>query len=203
MIKFNEVSVKYNQKTILTGFNLDINEGEKVLIRGASGKGKSSLLKALLGFVPLDQGFIEVAGIILSEKDIQNIRKKIAYVSQDVDLMAMTAKLYIEEIFNYKLNRLMIFDDKKLYELFDFFEMDKELLEKNIIDFSGGERQRLGLIIALLLDREILLLDEVTAGLEKALKQKVFDFIISMPTTSIIVSHDDIWVDDRIRVVNI
>ncbi|MGL4955316.1 MAG: ATP-binding cassette domain-containing protein, partial [Cetobacterium sp.] len=75
MIKFKNIDLKFNDKIILKDFNLTINKGEKVLIAGKSGKGKSTLLKILLGFNSPDSGEVLFQNIQLNEKNIDNIRK--------------------------------------------------------------------------------------------------------------------------------
>ncbi len=68
-------------------------------------------------------------------------------------------------------------------------------------DLSGGERQRLGLALCQLMDRPIWLLDEVTSGLDKTLKHKVYNMVMESDKTVLIISHDDIWDNQSIRKV--
>jgi len=130
------------------------------------------------------------------------LRNKVAYVSQDVDLRPIVVSDYITEIYNYKYNKHLLYDQSQIEALFNYFELELSLQDKNVKDLSGGERQRLGIIIAFLLNREILLLDEVTSGLDVDLKQKVLEYIKKISVTAIIISHDEIWMDDQIKVVS-
>jgi len=202
MIRFEKVSIDFNNKRIISNFNLVINKGEKVLFRAPSGKGKSSLLKAVLGFTPLSEGIIFIDEEPITEKTAFDLRNKVAYVSQDVDLRPIVVSDYITEIYNYKYNKHLLYDQSQIEALFNYFELELSLQDKNVKDLSGGERQRLGIIIAFLLNREILLLDEVTSGLDVDLKQKVLEYIKKISVTAIIISHDEIWMDDQIKVVS-
>ncbi|MDA3845539.1 MAG: ATP-binding cassette domain-containing protein [Vallitaleaceae bacterium] len=202
MITFENVAIDFDNKSVIQGFDLVINKGDKVLFKAPSGKGKSSLLKAVLGFVTLSEGTILIDQIPVTEKTACDLRSKVAYVSQDVDLMPQVARDFIQEVYDYKYNKHLELDNDRLIELMTYYELELSLLDKNIKDFSGGERQRLGLVIAFLLNREILLLDEVTSGLDAHLKSKVFDYVSQSTITAIIISHDEIWINELIKVVN-
>lgn len=203
MIQLEDIKIQFGEKALISGFNLSAAPGEKILLSGPSGRGKSSILKAVLGFVPISSGEIYIDGILNEEKSICNNRARIAYVSQDVDLMPMNGREFIEEVYTYRQNRHLKYDTELIQEQLDFFELSEDILQKNITNLSGGERQRLGLVIAFLLDRDILLLDEVTSALDKHLKEKVVERILSSHKTVITISHDDIWLNRRVRVASI
>lgn len=203
MIKFDNIKIQFDDRVLFENFSLHIKSGEKVLLNGPSGRGKSSLLKAALGFVPLKAGSIFIDSEENTGKSIYENRGKIAYVSQDVDLMPTTGYLFIEEIYTYKHNKHLEYDENRIKALISFFDLSETLLHKNIQDLSGGERQRLGLVIAFLLDRDILLLDEITSALDQNLKERVVSRIMTSNKTVMVISHDDIWQQEKIKVVNI
>lgn len=203
MINFEHVKIQFDERILFDDYNLKLASGDKVLLNGPSGRGKSSLLKAILGFVPLVSGSIYIDGIENSSKSIHDNRGKISYVSQDVDLMPTSGRAFIEEIYTYKHNKHLTYDAERIREMVTFFELSESLLEKNIQDLSGGERQRLGLVIAFLLDRDIMLLDEVTSALDQHLKEQVVAQIMGSHKTVLVISHDDIWQKQNIKVVNI
>lgn len=196
MITFKNIKKQYSNKIIFDDFNLKIDKGEKVLLNGKSGKGKTTLFRFILGFDTPDSGEIFINGEKISHQNIAKIRSKIAYVSQDIDLRNIKVSLLIEEIFTYGANKNK--DYKSNFENYcKEFSFSLENLDKNVKDLSGGERQRLGLIIALLLDREIMLLDEVTSALDKKLKEKVANLLIKLDKTIIFISHDNIFQDNE------
>lgn len=190
MIKFKNIDLKFNNKIILKDFNLTINKGEKVLIAGKSGKGKSTLLKILLGFNSPDSGEVLFQNIQLNEKNIDNIRKYLGYMPQSTPFLNDNVEKIINTIFNYKLNSKKKLDYDKLFYYFNLFNLDKNILTKHINELSGGEKQRFAFIITILLDREVWILDEITSSLDQDMKEKVTHYILNSDKTVVLVSHD-------------
>lgn len=190
MIKFKNIDLKFNDKIILKDFNLTINKGEKVLIAGKSGKGKSTLLKILLGFNSPDSGEVLFQNIQLNEKNIDNIRKYLGYMPQSTPFLNDNVEKIINTIFNYKLNSKKKLNYDKLFYYFNLFNLDKNILTKHINELSGGEKQRFAFIITILLDREVWILDEITSSLDQDMKEKVTHYILNSDKTVVLVSHD-------------
>lgn len=190
MIKFKNIDLKFNDKIILKDFNLTINKGEKVLIAGKSGKGKSTLLKILLGFNSPDSGAVLFQDIQLNEKNIDNIRKYLGYMPQSTPFLNDNVEKIINTIFNYKLNSKKKLNYDKLFYYFNLFNLDKNILTKHINELSGGEKQRFAFIITILLDREVWILDEITSSLDQDMKEKVTHYILNSDKTVVLVSHD-------------
>jgi putative ABC transport system ATP-binding protein len=83
-------------------------------------------------------------------------------------------------------------------------ELEKDILEKNFETLSGGEKQRIGILIALMLGRDIFLLDEATSALDSGLKKKVVDnFLKNEDWTVFIISHDKEWERNGVELVEI
>ncbi len=195
MIEFDSVSLVLKQKTIFSSFNMSVKKSEKRLIQGKSGKGKTTLLKLVLGFEQPDSGSVFVDGQPVDPIHIKQIRDQIFYLSQDIDLPNGILIHFINKIFTCHPD--LHLDTDKLDEWLSIFELDKTILSQNQTDLSGGERQRMGLLIGCLLDRPIWLLDEPTSALDKDLKTKIAQKIISLNKTMIIISHDDVWHSDQ------
>ncbi len=122
------------------------------------------------------------------------MRNQFAYVNQDVTLRKGKVKDYLLAMGNYRHNTLDFSREYLLdQELMEYFEFDPRYIYKNSEELSGGERQRLGIILAIMLKRPIFLLDEVTSGLDKQLKQKTVEFFMKCPETVLAISHDQIW----------
>jgi len=205
MIKLKDTTVKINDAYILRDFNLSIEKGEKVLISGKSGIGKSTLLKLILGFTLPDKGSIHFDNTNINKKSIWDIRKRIAYVSQDLDIGQGEVKALIKEIFFLKTNSKSAFDNKELINLIHFFELKEDILFKNYEELSGGEKQRIAIIISILLEREVFLLDEITSALDEDLKKKVVKYFLDQKNlTVIIISHDtDYKQINKLRKINL
>jgi len=193
MIGYININKSYGDKVLFKDFNLEIKSGEKILLSASSGSGKTTLIRFLLGFDKPDSGDIVVDNMILNHHTLKNIREKIAYVSQDTDLPSLTTEALMEKIFSYKINHHIQGYKDDFLALCKTFQLGEHVLSTQIQEFSGGERQRIGLIIALLLKRPYLLLDEITSGLDHNLKALIMKYIVNLETTVIIVSHDALW----------
>ncbi|WP_331553189.1 ABC transporter ATP-binding protein [Acetobacterium sp.] len=201
LIEYKNIDLKFNEQTLFSKFNLSIEENEKVLFLAPSGKGKTTLVKMLTGFIVPDAGEIIVKGIRLSGETMNTIRKNITYVSQDADIPGGIVNHVFEEVFSYQANRHLNFHKDVLVKWLSEFSLASDTLEKTVDCLSGGERQRLALIMGILLDREIWILDEITTGLDEELKQKIVDLILTYEKTILIVSHDDIYRNVGLREV--
>ena len=191
-IEFADVSLNFGDNEILKNFSLLINEGEKVLISGKSGKGKSTLLRLLLGFENFDSGDIYIKENSITSSDFYETRKLFAYVNQDVTLRPGKVRDVLLEISKFSGNN---YDGELNKELSNRFEFDLKLLDKDTEELSGGERQRLGIMLAIMLERPIFLLDEVTSSLDENLKKKVVEYFNTSDKTVIAISHDNVWVN--------
>lgn len=193
MISWENSCLQFQNKELFKNLNIKIEKNEKVILNSKSGSGKTTLIKTAIGLSKLDSGRVTIDNIELKPENLNDIRKKIFYLDQDVSLPELTLSTLLDEIFCYKLNKGLQYSKKKLLEHLNTFELNEEILNKNIKELSGGERQRVGIIIGLLLNRPIWLLDEPTSALDKTLKEKVKDTILSLPITAIVISHDSCW----------
>jgi len=203
IIRYENDGIHFGSKKVLSNFSLCIPKGKKILMKGKSGTGKSTLLKILLGFEKLSEGSIYYRGVPLSPQVAWQIRKEVAYVSQDTDLGEGPVKDLLEEVRSYRPNREKI-DPEKLQILMRELELEKDILEKDFENLSGGEKQRIGILIALLLERDIFLLDEATSALDAGLKKKVADhFLKHSHWTLFVISHDTEWEREGVEIVTI
>ncbi|WP_297404490.1 ATP-binding cassette domain-containing protein [uncultured Cetobacterium sp.] len=191
MIKIENLSISFDNKKVIDNLNLTIKKGEKIILNSSSGSGKTSFLRVLQGFILNYSGEIKICNLNLNEKNIKEIRSNISYVSQRVELPQGKVKDILKMIFNYSVNRGI--EVKELEKKLQEFNLDKEILERDTKQISGGERQRIGFIISLYLNREIWLLDEITASLDFNMKKKVEEYILNSDKTIILVSHDENW----------
>ncbi|MBN1332429.1 MAG: ATP-binding cassette domain-containing protein [Synergistales bacterium] len=193
-IEMNSLFLSFGSKKVLDNFSLRVYPGMKVLIRGRSGAGKTSLFNCLLGFVRPQRGEIFIKGKKLSPSSIWEIRQKLAFVAQEPDLGTGKVREVIERPFSYKANRYLSGNLGKLQEMWDLFLLDTTLLEKDIRSLSGGEKQRAAIVLALLLDRPVLLLDEASSALDRDSKQAVSDYLRKCEDRTILaISHDEEW----------
>jgi putative ABC transport system ATP-binding protein len=105
----------------------------------------------------------------------------------------------------YRANKNIEISKDKIVELLEYFDLESKILEKDFQDLSGGEKQRISIIVSILLDKELYLLDEITSSLDNKMKKKVVDYFVDkMDKTQIIISHDNHWLEkDKLRIINL
>lgn len=188
--------MKFNGNYLLKELNFSIERGDKFLIYGQSGIGKTTIFRLLLGFEFPERGNIYFEKKTLDVNTIWDIRKKVAYVSQNLDIGSGTVSGLIHYAFSYKSNAHLKVSDERLKEMLSFFRLKESILNEDFDRLSGGEKQRIALITALLLDRSIFLLDEATSSLDTELKEKVITlFTENKHWTVTVSSHDKDWLN--------
>ncbi len=157
---------------ILNGCSLEVAEGELIGIVGPNGAGKSTLLKTLFGLIPVREGSVTLDGQdITGMKAHELVSRGVGFVPQNENIFP---SLTIEE----NLEMGMYLDPSRFDERFavvaDMFPRLAERRKQRAGSLSGGERQMLAMGRALMMDPQILLLDEPSAGLSPALQDQVF-----------------------------
>lgn len=194
-IEFKNVDFRYGtRKLILKNINMTINKGERVALVGESGSGKTTIAKLLLNFYQCEKGEIIVNGYNLLDINIEVLRDKIAYISQETFLFNGTI---LENLMlgNPYLTYEEIIEACKKAQIHDFINSlplrYNTLVEENGSNFSGGQKQRLSIARAILRKPEILIMDEATSNLdsitEKAIEKTIYEFSEGMIT--IIIAH--------------
>ncbi|MBP1910509.1 ABC transporter ATP-binding protein [Methanolobus bombayensis] len=202
ILDIRNLSVSYDGKTILSDFDLSVSKGEKILIKGRSGIGKSTLFRIIMGFSVHNSGEISLDGIPVDSEHIWDIRRRVAYVSQDTDIAEGKVSDLLDEVFSFKANK----DNPAIEDLesiMDELSLSSGLLNKQYMKLSGGEKQRIALVLALISGKDIFLLDEVTAELDADLKHKVVEmFFDNSQWTVLSISHDREWEDKALKVID-
>jgi len=193
MFRLEHLTKQFSDQFVLEDFSFDIQEGEKIIVSGRSGIGKTTLFRLLLGFEQPDSGKIYFENELLTEVTVWNLRRRVAYVSQDLNIGRGNLQAFFNETLSLKTNAEYKNSSLgELEELLNSFELPDTLLQKNIEELSGGEKQRVAIINALLLKRNIFFLDEITSALDKSLKAKVLDYFLLNPAFTVLsISHDN------------
>lgn len=187
----------FGSQQVLDGVNLAVARDETLAILGRSGTGKSVLLKLLIGLQPPDSGSIRVHGQDISKLSLQelnSLRQKIGFLFQQA---ALYDSLTVEQNVAFPLRRHSADPEPKqkerVRELLHSVGME-EHAHKMPSEISGGMQKRVGLARALVLQPDILLFDEPTAGLDPITAAEIGDLIVGLQKkqklTAIVVTHD-------------
>ncbi len=189
-LEITNLGLWHKEVVLFRSFNLTLQKNDKILLKGKSGSGKSSLLKIVLGFCPYQEGKVIIQGQPLDSENARSLRQNFAYVSQNLHFRPGTIQELVSTLSSFRHNHLPGRLDPQLMETFEFSE---KLLTTKTSQLSGGECQRLGIILAIMLKRPIFLLDEVTAALDENLTEKVVEYFEKTETPMIVASHDKTW----------
>ncbi|MFH1761236.1 MAG: ATP-binding cassette domain-containing protein [bacterium] len=190
-VSIKNLCVSICQNRLFSDLNIELSQGQKCIITGESGTGKTTLLKCLMGFKEPDKGEIRIMDRLILPDSIWDLRTQMTLVQQEPEPGKTNVRQILSRPFSYKQNRLLSLDKEKLGQLLDSLRLSKNLLDKEIRDLSGGEKQRIALISALLLNRPILLLDEITSALDEDCTRAVIDYFKTLKNTTIIAAAHD------------
>ncbi len=199
IIDIHNLKKSYGENHVLDGFNMQLFEGENLVIMGKSGSGKSVMIKCLVGLEEPDSGTIEVMGKDinrLEHEELDELRTEIGFLFQG---SALYDSMSIRENLEFPLRR----HTKKFGVIQDTSPMVLEALENvglaHTIDLmpselSGGMKRRIALARTLILQPKIILYDEPTTGLDPITSKEIILLMMSIQkkynTSSIIITHD-------------
>ena len=191
MLELDRVGVRFDGKRVLDDFTVRLTPGEKVALAGDSGAGKSTILSCVLGFVQPETGSVRIGGESLTSRSVWPLRAQIAYVPQEPQLGAGLTREAILRPLGYQINRHIQPKPDRLARLCETFLLDVGLLDKSATKLSGGEKQRAAIVSALLLERPLLLLDEITSALDERSRDAVLAYLRERDDLTLLaVSHD-------------
>jgi len=194
--KINKLFFSMGNNKIFINANFEIYKSDKILIFGLSGSGKSTLLEILAGFHNLDTAEVKINNKISDDKIFFNLKRKICYLPQVVSIIEgsiaenVAFGSNLEEINIHKvkesLTRAGLDEFNNKYDLLNY------KLSSNIFNISEGQKKRISLARGFYHNKEIFLLDELTANLDKDNEEKILkDLISDKAITLVVVSHDE------------
>jgi putative ABC transport system ATP-binding protein len=194
LVSYERVNLVRGSKTILSDVSFSVDEGERVVFRGRSGSGKSTILKCLLGVHCPQRGRILYAGEPLDRETVQKVRTSAAYIGQEPVMGAETVRQALLLPFRFKAHRGREPSEAALAQTLEALRLPEELLARECSRVSGGEKQRIALARALLLGKSLYLLDEITSALDPESKQAVIAALSRPGLTLLSVAHDPDWI---------
>ncbi len=198
VIRIRGLKKSFEDYAVLRGIDLDLYQGENLVVLGRSGSGKSVLIKLISGLLKPDEGSIEVLGqdvCCLSDKQLRELRVRIGFSFQNSALYdSMTVRKNLE--FPLVRNRTNITRkeiDTAVETVLEAVGLS-QTINQMPAELSGGQRKRIGIARTLILNPEIMLYDEPTAGLDPITCIEINDLINEVQqrynTSSIIITHD-------------
>ena len=199
IIEIKNLKKSYGDNHVLEGFNMELYEGENLVIMGKSGSGKSVMIKCLIGLEEPDNGTITIMGQNinnLEHSELDELRTEIGFLFQG---SALYDSMTVRENLEFPLRR----HTKKFGVIKDTTLMVMEALENvglahaiNLMpsELSGGMKRRIALARTLILQPKIILYDEPTTGLDPITSKEIILLMMSIQkkynTSSIIITHD-------------
>ena len=166
MLKVEGVNQYYGGSHILRGISMEARLGEVTVILGRNGVGKTTLLKSLMGVVPIRTGTIRLDGVpITKDTPYERVRKGVGYVPQGREIFGrLTVQENLRMGLAYKSGSTPI-----PAELFELFPVLKQMINRRGGDLSGGQQQQLAIARALAAGPRLLILDEPTEGIQPSI----------------------------------
>ena len=171
MIQISQLRKSYTGLTVLKNLSIEFGRGRTTALLGPNGSGKTTLIKTVLGLVQAEQGEVHVDG--LSVADSFSYRSHIGYMPQ---IARYPDNLSVEEVLAM-IADLRDEEPLKRQELIEVFELQPHL-QKSMKSLSGGTRQKVSAVAAMMFDVPILILDEPTAGLDPLMARRLKDLIV-------------------------
>jgi osmoprotectant transport system ATP-binding protein len=194
VIAWEEVTKSYDGRRAVGPVTIHAKHGERIALVGPSGCGKSTLLRVALGLVVQDEGSVTIGGVKVEPGSLAKVRLTTGYVTQDGGLfphltcegnVALVARreAWSEERVRERVEAL-----RRLVRL------DADVLDRYPVEVSAGQRQRVGIMRALMLGPRVLLLDEPMGSLDPLvradLQDELRELFAALSTTVVLITHD-------------
>jgi ABC-type iron transport system FetAB ATPase subunit len=193
LLRIEGLDAARNGTRVIRGFDLELRRGEFVGITGPSGCGKSTLLLAIAGLLQPSAGRITLDGRTPAEWGYPHFRRRVTLVAQQAALLEASVANNFERAFSFRsATGALAADDAQAW--LRAFRLGESTLDEMAIELSIGEQQRVGLIRALLIRPDVLLLDEPTSALDADARGAVEEALCrerdEHGRAAIIVTHD-------------
>ena len=195
LLSIEHLKKSYDDNLILDDINLEVHQGEVIVLVGPSGCGKSTMLRCINALEPIQGGEIKLNGekIDPKNKNIAELRQKIGMVFQSYELfphLTVLDNILLAPMKVQKRNKEEV--KKEAEQLLDRVGLlDKK--DNYPRQLSGGQKQRVAIVRAMLMHPEIMLLDEITAALDPEMVREVLQVVLELAKTGmtmLIVTHE-------------
>jgi phospholipid/cholesterol/gamma-HCH transport system ATP-binding protein len=188
----------FGERSVLNGVNLDLYDGENLVILGRSGTGKSVLIKCMVGLIRADEGEIKILGYDVPNLNVRQLNEMRQQIGFSFQLSALYDSMSVRENLEFPLKRNLAITrsselEQRIMEALDDVGL-VHAIDQMPSELSGGMKKRIGIARTLILKPKIMLYDEPTAGLDPITSKEINDLIVGVRdkynTASIIITHD-------------
>jgi len=192
-VQFKNVSFSLNDKSILSDINFNLEAGKTIGIMGATGTGKTSIINLLQRFYDVTSGEILLDGVNIKNLSLNQLRRSISLVMQDVFLFSDTINENIKMGKRMHVKQEEVIDAATNAMAREFIErMDNKyetIIGERGVGLSGGQKQRISIARALAKKNPILVLDDSTSALDMETEHSIQKSLSSLDSTKIIIAH--------------
>lgn len=192
-LKFNDIRYSYpgtGGNEVLRGVCFTVGNGEKVALLGLNGAGKSTLLLHSNGLLLPDSGTVEIDGLALTKKTVDEARRKVGMVFQNADDQLFSPTVYDDVAFGPQMMNLSREEvDKRVNEALDAIGATK-LIDRPTNRLSGGERRMVAVATVLSMRPSIMVLDEPTSYLDLRAEKALSEILAGLPHAMLLATHN-------------
>lgn len=205
IFEVKNLSYQVGETKILKDINLEIEQGKYLTVVGPSGSGKSTFMRILASMISATTGEVLFHGKDIATFEPIEYRQRVSYAFQQPTLFGKTVRDNLAFPFEVRKQE---FDEAKVIKYLEMVNLSQDYIDKSVNDVSGGEKQRIALLRNLLFQPEVLITDEVTAGLDtenKAIVHKMLNEFNERGLTILRVTHDESEIEasaDKITIKN-
>ena len=197
IIRVSNLHKSFGREKVLDGINMELSEGENLVVLGRSGSGKSVLIRCLIGLIKPEEGNVEILGQKIHElkrKELHEIRQHIGFLFQHG---ALYDSMTIEQNLYFPLDKTTDLSveekEERVEEVLENVGLE-DTRKKMPSELSGGMQKRIALARALIMKPRLMFYDEPTEGLDTVTSREISELILSMQEkhqmTSLIITHD-------------
>jgi phospholipid/cholesterol/gamma-HCH transport system ATP-binding protein len=196
ILEIHDLKKRFGENEVLKGFNMQLREGENLVIMGKSGSGKSVMIKCLMGLMQPDSGDIQIMGktvLELEQGDLDQLRKKIGFLFQG---SALYDSMTVRENLEFPLRKQDMPQQEKDKLVHQALESVGLLNAIELVpsELSGGMKRRVALARAIILQPKIIIYDEPTTGLDPITAKEIIQLMREIQniygSSALIITHD-------------
>jgi ABC-type uncharacterized transport system, ATPase component len=196
IFEVQDLSYQVGETKILKHIDLTVEKGKYLTVVGPSGSGKSTLMRILASMISPTSGKVLFDGKAIDTYEPIEYRQRVSYAFQQPTLFGKTIKDNLSFPFEVRKKE---FDEAKVINYLEMVNLNESYIDKSVNDVSGGEKQRIALLRNLIFPPEVLITDEVTAGLDtenKDIVHRMLNDFNKQGLTILRVTHDESEIED-------